>query len=131
MAESKICGVVVHGDPVQVKVIIDFQKVAQRLAAKARRNPKGRTSVAAGAVRVEVVPVKKVALASGILVDQKGKTAMVSAIDAEGRAFLRSMFDVCADEQGRYAVQARSVYDLKHAAVKRGIHCEVKGSLEL
>lgn len=58
MAESKICGTVVDGHPVQVKVIVDFQRIADKLAAKARKQKNGKASDCHGCVRVEVVPIK-------------------------------------------------------------------------
>lgn len=59
MAESKICGTVVDGHPVQVKVIVDFQRIADKLAAKARKQKNGKASDCHGCVRVEVVPIAK------------------------------------------------------------------------
>lgn len=61
MAESKICGTVIGGQPVQVKVIVDFQRIADKLAAKARKQKNGKASDCHGCVRVEVVPIKRAA----------------------------------------------------------------------
>lgn len=64
MAESKICGTVVDGKPVQVKVIFDFQRAADKLARKAQGQKNGKASDCHGCVRIEVVPIKKSAEAA-------------------------------------------------------------------